>query len=132
MSMTDPIADLLTRLRNAQAIRRESVDVPHSRIKESIARVLQREGYVKDVRVIEDMKPVQIRVYLKYGPDRENLITKIERVSKPGQRVYRGVDKIETVLDGLGVGIFSTPAGLLTDRECRERKLGGEYLCRVY
>ena len=132
MSMTDPIADLLTRLRNAQAIRRESVDIPHSRIKESIARVLQREGYVKDVRVIEDMKPAQIRVYLKYGPDRENLITNIERVSKPGQRVYRGVDKIEKVLDGMGIGIFSTPAGLLTDRECRERKLGGEYLCRLY
>lgn len=132
MSMTDPISDLLTRIRNAQAIRRETVDIPFSSVKEGIARLLQREGYVRDVRVIEDMKPAQIRVYLKYGPDRENLITRIQRVSKPGQRVYRSVDKIEKVLDGLGVGIFSTPAGLLTDRECRERKIGGEYLCRIY
>lgn len=132
MSMTDPISDLLTRIRNAQAIRRETVDIPYSSVKEGIARLLQREGYVRDVRVIEDMKPAQIRVYLKYGPDRENLITRIQRVSKPGQRVYRRVDQIEKVLDGMGVGIFSTPAGLLTDRECRERKVGGEYLCRVY
>lgn len=132
MSMTDPISDLLTRIRNAQAIRRETVDIPFSSVKEGIARLLQREGYVRDVRVIEDMKPAQIRVYLKYGPDRENLITRIQRVSKPGQRVYRSVDKIEKVLDGMGVGIFSTPAGLLTDRECRERKIGGEYLCRIY
>jgi len=132
MSMTDPIADLLTRVRNAQAIRRESVDVPYSKLKEGIARLFLREGYVRDVRVMSDTKPALIRVYLKYGPDRENLITRIERVSRPGRRVYQHVTQIDKVLDGIGVGIFSTPQGLLTDRECRERKVGGEFLCRVY
>src|SRR5262245_49459656 len=132
MAMTDPIADLLTRIRNAQAIRRESVDIPHSAIKENVTRILMREGYLKDVRIMSDVKPPLIRAYLKYGPDRENLITRIERVSKPGRRVYKRVADIEKVLDGLGVGIFSTPQGIMTDRECRERKVGGEYLCRVY
>lgn len=129
--MTDPIADMLTRIRNALRIYRGRVDVPASKIKKNIADVLVREGYVLGYDVLETAPQATIRIQLKYGPDREQVIRSLQRVSKPGRRVYAPVDDIEAVQDGLGTGIYSTSKGVLTDRECREQRVGGEYLCRI-
>lgn len=132
MSMTDPIADLLTRIRNANAIKRAQVDIPASNIKRGIAEVLKREGFIRDYRLIEGDHQATLRVYLKYGPDGEFVINKINRVSKPGRRVYRGLKEVPKVLNGLGIAILSTSRGVLSDTEAREKGVGGEILAEVW
>jgi len=134
MTMTDPIADMLTRVRNAVRNGSESVDMPTSNLKEAIAGVLKDEGYVRDFRVAEaEGAPVNtLRIYLKYGPEGEKVITRIDRVSKPGARVYTAAGDIPRVLDGLGISIVSTSGGVVSDRKCRELNVGGEILCRVW
>ena len=133
MSMTDPIADMLTRVRNANAIGRKVVDVPLSKIKLGIAEVLKRSGYIGDFRVLEG-EPAErmIRIDLKYGPDGELVINEIQRMSKPGRRVYRGVTNLPRVLDGLGICILSTSKGLMNDTEAREQNVGGEVLATIW
>jgi len=132
MSMTDPIADLLTRIRNANTIRMPHVDIPASRVKRGIVEVLKQQGYIRDYRVIEDGVQGSIRVYLKYGPDGEFVINSIQRVSKPGRRVYKGVEEIPKVLDGLGIAILSTSKGILADNDARTGRVGGEVLAEVW
>jgi len=134
MTMTDPIADMLTRVRNAVRNGSESVDMPTSNLKEAIAGVLKDEGYVRDFRVAEaEGAPVNtLRIYLKYGPEGEEIIQTIQRVSRPGCRVYRGVEALGTVRNGLGIYVVSTPKGVLSDRECRKQRVGGEVLCQVW
>ena len=130
--MTDPIADLLTRVRNASSAEHEKVDIPASKLKIRIAEILKQEGFVKNFRVIADSKQGMLRVYLKYGAGNEKIIAGLVRVSKPGRRTYVTADKIPSVLGGMGVAILSTPRGVLTDRESRKQKVGGEVLCYVW
>ena len=132
MSMTDPIADMLTRIRNANCVHKEHVDMPVSRLKQQLAGVLKREGYVKDYRVIDGQPRGTLRVYLKYGPDGEYVISRIQRASRPGRRVYEKVADIQSVLGGLGITVLSTSRGLLSDREARREHVGGEVLCTVW
>lgn len=132
MSMTDPIADLFTRIRNACMAGRTKLDVPHSRLKEAVSRVLEREGYLRDVRTTEVEGTRRLRIHVRVDEDGRPVIRQIERVSRPGRRVYHDVRTLPRVLRGLGVGIYSTPKGVLTDRECREQRVGGEYLGRVW
>jgi small subunit ribosomal protein S8 len=132
MSMTDPISDLLTRIRNALLARHESVRVPASRIKVEIVKILKEQGYVDDFKTIEDAVQGQIEIELKYGPEGRAAITGLERVSSPGRRVYRGKDKIPSVLNGLGVTILSTSRGVKTGTDCRTEGIGGEVLCNVW
>ena len=129
---SDPISDMLTRIRNAVRIRHEQVSIPSSKLKVGIARVLKEEGYVRGFDVIEDNRQGWLRIDLKYGPRGEDVIHRIQRESKPSCRVYRGVDDLPHVLDGLGIAIVSTPRGVLSDRQCREQNVGGELLCTVY
>ncbi|OHB70447.1 MAG: 30S ribosomal protein S8 [Planctomycetes bacterium RBG_13_63_9] len=130
--MTDPIADMLTRIRNAVRVERSHVDLPLSKVKRGLAEVLKREGYIWDWEEIE-LEPVnQLRVHLKYGPNGERVIRRIRRVSKPGRRVYSGAAAMKPVLGGLGICIISTSRGVISDREARQRKLGGEVLCEVW
>lgn len=130
--MTDPIADMLTRIRNAYAARHQKVDVPVSNIKLEIARLLKEEGFINNYKMIGEGSRRNIRVYLRYGTKGEQVMSKIERVSKPGCRVYVGSASIPSVLGGLGVNILSTSRGLMTDRRARREKIGGEILCRIY
>jgi small subunit ribosomal protein S8 len=130
--MTDPIADMLTRIRNAVRVRKPTVDVPSSRMKASIAAVLKREGFIGDFKVVEEGLPGMIRVFLKYGRRGESVIQEIHRVSKPGRRVYMGVSEMEPILRGIGVTVVSTARGILSDRECRRDHIGGEVLCTVW
>ena len=134
MTMTDPIADMLTRVRNANVAMHDSVRMPSSKLKEALAAVLAREGYIEGYRVTDDpgrpSKALEIR--MKYTPDRARTISGLKRVSKPGLRVYRQADGLPRVLGGLGVAVLSTSQGLLTDREARQRKVGGEVLCYVW
>ena len=134
MTMTDPIADMLTRLRNGNVAYHDEVRMPSSKLKEALAAVLQREGYVAGWNSEEDpSRPGKVlTVQMKYSPDRARSIAGIKRVSKPGLRVYRQADKLPRVLGGLGVAVLSTSQGLLTDREARERRVGGEVLCYVW
>ena len=132
MSKSDPISDLLTRIRNANAIGVSQVDVPASRTKVGIVETLKRSGFIRDFRVIEDGRQGSIRVYLKYGPDGEKIINRISRVSTPGRRVYLAAAELPRPLDGLGVAIVSTNKGVLSDGEARRQKLGGEVLCEVW
>ncbi len=134
MSMTDPIADMLTRIRNANCIKRKQVDIPMSNLKLAIADALKRSGYIVDFRVLEGERPVDrtLRVELKYGPDGENVINEIRRFSSPGRRVYRGVKELPKVLNGLGVCILSTSNGILSDAEARAKNVGGEVLATVW
>lgn len=132
MTMTDPIADMLTRIRNAIAVEHKKVSIPSSKLKVGIADALKREGFIESYEVIEDGKQNVLKVTLKYGPDGERLINEIRRESKPGRRKYSKVTEIKPVLAGTGVGIYSTSKGVLSDRECRREKMGGEYLCTVY
>ncbi|HMS15441.1 MAG TPA: 30S ribosomal protein S8 [Planctomycetota bacterium] len=132
MSMTDPIADLLTRIRNANSIKRPQVDVPASNVKRGMVEVLKNSGYIRDYRVIEGDDQATLRIFLKYGPDGEHVINKIERVSKPGRRVYRGVEDLPRVLNGLGISILSTSKGILSDQDARSQRLGGEVLAQVW
>lgn len=129
--MTDPIADMLTRIRNALGVRRHTVDVRASKSNLGIARVLKHEGYIDDYKRMATDVQGHIRIYLKYGPDGEHVITQIKRQSKPSRRVYRGVDDIPRVLNGLGIAVLSTPKGVLSDRECRRERVGGELICTV-
>jgi small subunit ribosomal protein S8 len=134
MSMTDPIADMLTRLRNANTAMHDTVKMPSSKMKESLAKILVREGYVAGYTIKEnDGKPGStLEIELKYSPERARTITGIQRVSKPGLRVYRQADQIPRVLGGLGVAVLSTSYGLLTDREAYKRHVGGEVVCFVW
>ena len=133
MSMTDPVADLLTRIRNALRARKERLDVPHSRLKEGVVDVLLREGYLGEKQVVEVDKAHRVmRIRLKYGPDGEKILSSIERVSSPGCRVYRGATEIPKVKGGLGIMVLSTSQGVLSDREARAKKLGGEVMAKVW
>jgi small subunit ribosomal protein S8 len=129
---SDPIADLLTRIRNASRAEHEKVDIPASKLKVRITEVLKDEGFIKNFRVLEDKKQGVLRVYLKYGPGNEKVITGLVRVSTPGRRVYVGHDKIPSILGGMGVALLSTPRGVVTDREARRQKVGGEVLAYVW
>jgi small subunit ribosomal protein S8 len=134
MTMTDPIADMLTRLRNANMAMHEEVNMPSSRLKEALAALLQKEGYISGFAVSDDSgRPHQIlTIRLKYSPERLRTITGLRRVSKPGLRVYSKADKVPRVLGGLGVAVLSTSQGLMTDREARKKGVGGEILCYVW
>ena len=130
--MTDPIADMLTRVRNALGAKHAKVDIPASNLKVEIARILKDEGYVSNYKVIGEGANRAIRVYLKYGPNNEKIISRIERVSKPGCRIYVGRDDIPNVLGGLGINILSTSHGVMTGREARRLGFGGEILFNVW
>ena len=130
MSMSDPIADLLTRIRNAQSVNKTNVAMPSSKLKVAIARVLKEEGYIEDYAVAEQGGKPELRIELKYYAGRP-VIERIERVSRPGLRIYRGKTEIPTVMNGLGVAIVSTPKGVMTDRKARATGTGGEILCYV-
>lgn len=130
--MTDPIADMLTRIRNAVQIERPHVDMPASKMKQGLADVLVREGYIWDYEIIEQQPQNVLRINLKYGPNGERVIQKIDRVSKPGRRIYHGVDEMPDVLQGLGISILSTNKGVLSNREARKQRVGGEVLCKIW
>lgn len=132
MSMTDPVADMLTRIRNASKARHEKVDIPSSTLKVEVARILKEEGYIKNVKMVNDGKQGVIRVFLKYSTANENVISGIDRISKPGRRIYVGSADIPKVLNGLGMAIVSTSKGLMTDRAARVANVGGELLCKVW
>ena len=132
MSMTDPIADLLTRIRNAIIARHDRVDVPSSRIKVAIVRILKDEGFIKNFKVSKDNKQGLIRVFLKYADQNAPVINGLERISRPGRRVYQRSAELEPVLSGLGVAILSTSSGVMTDKEARRQNLGGEMLCHIW
>jgi len=130
--MTDPIADMLTRIRNALRIERPHVDIPSSKLKVGIAEVLQREGYIWDFEVVEQPPQDVLRVNLKYGPNGERVIQQLQRVSKPGRRQYSSIEGIPEVLDGLGISVLSTNQGVLSNREAQQKRVGGEVLCSVW
>jgi small subunit ribosomal protein S8 len=130
--MTDPISDLLTRIRNALMARHAIVNVPASRMKLEIVKILKDEGYVDNFKVVEGAHQGQIAIDLKYGQEGRRAITGLERVSKPGRRIYRGKDEIPDVLNGLGITIISTSKGVMTGKTCRDRGVGGEVLCNVW
>lgn len=132
MSMTDPIADMLTRIRNALSCRKAEVIMPSSKVKLSIAEVLKREGFIENFEIVEQAIQNKLRLSLKYGPEGEFVIQNIERFSKPGCRKYRAVSDIPQVLNGLGIAVVSTNKGVLSDRECRAQNVGGEVLCTIY
>ncbi len=132
MTMTDPIADMLTRIRNASAARHEEVEMPSSRMKLDIAGILKREGFIADFEVVKGESRDTLKLRLKYGPNREQLINGIKRISKPGLRVYTKKSEMPRVLGGLGIAIISTSKGLLTDREAREKEVGGEVIAYVW
>jgi small subunit ribosomal protein S8 len=130
--MTDPLADMLTRIRNACIARHERVDIPASKLKLEIARILKEEGYIKNFKLIKDNKQGILQIYLKYEEGGRPVIEGIERVSKPGRRVYTGADDIPRVLGGLGIAILSTSRGVMTDHKARKMHVGGEVLCKVW
>jgi small subunit ribosomal protein S8 len=130
--MTDPIADMLTRIRNAVRIERLFLDMPISNMRRGIAQVLKDEGYIWDFEEVETVPARTLRLHLKYGPNGERLITKIDRISKPGRRIYRGYKELKPILGGLGIQILSTPRGIVSDRRARAEKIGGEVLALVY
>lgn len=132
MVMTDPIADMLTRIRNANNAKHDSLDVPASNMKKSVANILLQEGYIKGFDVIEDGKQGIMRVQLKYGVNGEKVITGIKRISKPGLRVYAKRNEIPRVLGGLGIAVISTSKGIITDKEARKNNVGGEVICYVW
>jgi small subunit ribosomal protein S8 len=132
MVMTDPIADMLTRIRNANTVRHETVEIPASKIKREIAEILKQEGFVRDAEFIDDNKQGIIRLFLKYGQNNERVITGLKRISKPGLRVYAKSTELPRVLGGLGIAILSTSQGLMTDKAARQAKTGGEIICYVW
>jgi small subunit ribosomal protein S8 len=129
MSLSDPIADMLTRIRNAYHARHEVVNIRASKTCEGICRVLKAEGYISDYARVEDGRQGLLRVYLKYGPRGEDVLTELKRVSTPGRRVYRRVEDLPRPLNGMGISVVTTSVGVLSDRECRQRNVGGEVLC---
>ncbi|AST94057.1 30S ribosomal protein S8 [Sutcliffiella cohnii] len=132
MVMTDPIADMLTRIRNANTVRHEKLEIPASKIKKEVAEILKREGFIRDVEYIEDNKQGIIRIFLKYGANNERVITGLKRISKPGLRVYAKADEVPRVLNGLGIAIISTSQGVISDKEARQKQTGGEVLAYVW
>lgn len=132
MVMTDPIADMLTRIRNANMVRHESLELPASGIKREIADILKREGFIRDAEYVQDSKQGILRIFLKYGSNNEKVITGLKRISKPGLRVYAKSTDVPRVLSGLGIAIISTSKGVLTDREARQNKVGGEVLAYIW
>jgi small subunit ribosomal protein S8 len=132
MNLTDPIADMLTRIRNANSVGKDRVDIPASKVKTSIGELLKDEGFINDVKLVERKPQNMIRVYLKYGEDDEKVISGIKRISKPGLRVYVGKDEVPQVLGGLGIAVISTSQGVMSDKEAREKGIGGEVLCYVW
>lgn len=132
MTMTDPIADLLTRIRNALKASHESVDVPNSKVKANIAKILKAEGYIRNFKIIPDSRQGVLRIFLKYDEQKVPVIIGIERVSKPSRRVYAGFDEIPGVLNQYGVNILTTSRGIMSDRDARRMRVGGEILCRIW
>lgn len=132
MQITDPIADMLTRIRNANTAKHETVDVPASNMKKAIAEILNEEGYIAGYQIIEDGKQGVIRIALKYGPNKEKVISGLKRVSKPGLRIHAGADELPRVLKGLGIAIVSTSKGVMTDKAARKQHIGGEVLAFVW
>ncbi len=132
MQITDAIADMLTRIRNANSAKHETVDIPCSNVKKAIADILVEEGYVKGYQLIEDSKQGIIRVTLKYGPKKQRIIQGVKRVSKPGLRIYAGCEELPRVMNGLGVAIISTSKGIMTDKNARKQNVGGEVLAFIW
>ena len=132
MPITDSIADALTIIRNGSRARKDKVDIKRSRLSEEILKIFKREGYISNFKAIEDKKQGVIRVYLRYNPDKSPIITGIKKISKPGLRVYVGNDNIPKVLSGFGIAVISTSRGLMTDKEARKEKIGGEVLCYAW
>jgi small subunit ribosomal protein S8 len=132
MTMTDPIADMLTRIRNANTVHHDSVELPASKMKVAIAEILKQEGFIREYEYRKDSRQGTIRVYLKYGPNREKVITGLKRISKPGLRVYAQKDELPKVLGGLGIAIVSTSQGIMTDKTARKSGIGGEVLCYIW
>lgn len=132
MTMSDPIADMLTRIRNAARAKFSSVDIPGSRLKSELAKILKTEGYIRNYKFIKDGKQGILRVYLKYGADQEGVIFGLERVSKPSRRVYIKSRDIKPVLNGMGISILSTSKGIMTDKTARKESVGGEVLCNIW
>ena len=132
MSMSDPIADFLTRIRNANMAHYDSVEVPASKMKKDIAEILKQEGFIRDVEYVEDNKQGIIRVFLKYGKDGERVISGLKRISKPGLRSYVKADAVPKVLNGLGIAIISTSEGVVTDKVARAKKIGGEVIAYIW
>jgi small subunit ribosomal protein S8 len=130
--MSDPIADMLTRIRNANVVRKETVEIPASTIKKEIAEILKREGFIRDAEYVQDNKHGIIRLFLKYGPNNERVISGLKRISKPGLRVYTKSQEVPRVLGGLGLAIISTSSGVMTDKEARQAKSGGEVICYIW
>jgi small subunit ribosomal protein S8 len=129
--LTDPIADMLTRIRNASRIRAEKVDIPASKMKLEIAKVMKEEGFIRAYKVIKDRRQGVLRINLKYV-DGDSVITDLQKVSKPGRRVYVGCSEIPKVMGGVGLAVLTTPSGVLSDKGCREKKVGGELLCYIW
>lgn len=132
MSLTDPVADFLARIRNSIKARQQKVDVPASKLKLEIARILKEEGYISNFKAMEEEGKKLIRVYLKYGNDNQAAITQLQRISRPGCRVYVGSREIPRILGGLGINILTTPKGVMTGRQARKEGVGGEVLCEIY
>ncbi len=132
MTITDPISDMITRISNASKTKKEKVDIPASKLKAEIARVLKNEGFVSNYKVIEDRKQGILRVYLKYTPDKRSVITGIKKISRSSRRAYKGTTELPRILAGLGIAVISTSKGLMTDKEARLAKIGGEVICYVW
>ncbi len=130
--LSDPLADMLTRIRNAGQAKHKSVDIPGARIKVALADVMKREGYIRNYKFIKDNKQGILRIFLKYDSDERHVIYGLERVSKPSRRVYVGSDEIRPVLNGLGVSVLSTSRGLMADKQAKKEKIGGEVLCNIW
>ena len=132
MTMTDPIADMLTRIRNANTVGHETVEIPASKMKKSIAEILKEEGYIEDFDIIDDNKQGIIKITMKYGANKEKVITGIKKISKPGLKVYAKANDVPRVLGGLGIAIISTSKGVVSDKEARKLGIGGEVICYVW
>lgn len=132
MTMSDPIADMLTRIRNAAKARFNSVDIPGSNLKTELAKIMKEEGFIRNYKFIKDGKQGILRVYLKYGPGQESVIYGLKRISKPSRRVYLGSGNINSVMNGMGVAILSTSKGIMTDKRARAEKIGGEHICNLW
>jgi len=130
--MTDPIADMLIRIKNALMARHKTVEIPASKMKLEIARILKEEGYIEDFKYIDEKPQGKIEIVLKYDENKKPVIAGVKRVSKPGRRIYKGYKDLPKVLDGLGIAIISTSQGIMTDHEARRRKIGGEVLCEIW
>jgi small subunit ribosomal protein S8 len=130
--LTDPIADMLTRIRNSVLIKAEKVDIPASRLKVEIAKIMKEEGFIKSYKIIKDKKQGVLRVTLKYAQDNKPIVEGLKRISKPGRRVYVGKDEVPSVMSGMGIAVVTTPKGILTDKACRREGVGGEVLCYIW